>query len=165
MEEVRLAGIFWTSFAVMKQVAASNLYALRASAGGLYTLHERNDGYILVSGGDNLGYIAPAGYGSAFHVFASQSYAAVDMVCQLWVDGTRMPMTPMGQAAGTFDNLGVGDGDIAEVIHYGRQLNATEIANVSKYLGTRFGLTVAGGTAVAPDSVPGLLAWWKADSL
>ena len=38
-------------------------------------------------------------------------------------------------------------------------------ANIEKYLGTKYGITVAGGTAVEPDTVAGLQGWWKADSL
>ena len=38
-------------------------------------------------------------------------------------------------------------------------------ANIEKYLGVKYGITVAGGTAVQPDSVAGLEGWWKADSL
>jgi hypothetical protein len=56
-------------------------------------------------------------------------------------------------------------GDIAEIIMYNSALSGTDRANVEKYLGTKYGITVAGGTAVQPDSVTGLLGWWKADSL
>jgi hypothetical protein len=39
-------------------------------------------------------------------------------------------------------------------------------ANIEKYLGTKFSITVSsGGTAVSPDTVAGLLGWWKSDSL
>jgi hypothetical protein len=38
-------------------------------------------------------------------------------------------------------------------------------ANVEKYLGTKYGITVAGGTAVDPSTVAGLQGWWKADTL
>jgi hypothetical protein len=38
-------------------------------------------------------------------------------------------------------------------------------ANIEKYLGTKYGITVAGGTAVDPATIPGMLGWWKADSL
>jgi hypothetical protein len=38
-------------------------------------------------------------------------------------------------------------------------------ANIEKYLGTKYGITVAGGTAVDPSTVVGLVGWWKADSL
>jgi hypothetical protein len=37
--------------------------------------------------------------------------------------------------------------------------------NVEKYLGTKYAITVAGGSAVQPDTVAGLVGWWKADSL
>jgi hypothetical protein len=38
-------------------------------------------------------------------------------------------------------------------------------AAIEKYLGTKYGITVAGGTAKDPSIVPNLLGWWKADSL
>jgi hypothetical protein len=37
-------------------------------------------------------------------------------------------------------------------------------ANIEKYLGTKYGITVAGGTAADPSTVAGLQGWWKADS-
>ena len=42
---------------------------------------------------------------------------------------------------------------------------AGDRANIEKYLGTKYGITVAGGTAVDPSTVAGMLGWWKADSL
>jgi hypothetical protein len=38
-------------------------------------------------------------------------------------------------------------------------------ANIEKYLGTKYGITVAGGTAADPSTVAGLQGWWKADTL
>jgi hypothetical protein len=57
------------------------------------------------------------------------------------------------------------DGDLAEIIFYNTEASATDRANVEKYLGTKYAITVAGGSAVQPDTVTGLAAWWKADSL
>jgi hypothetical protein len=43
---------------------------------------------------------------------------------------------------------------------------AGDRANIEKYLGTKYGITVtSGGTAVDPSTVAGLQAWWKADTL
>lgn len=57
------------------------------------------------------------------------------------------------------------DGDIAEIILYEGTLSGTDRANIEKYLGTKYGITVAGGSAVQPDTVSGIKGWWKADSL
>jgi hypothetical protein len=42
---------------------------------------------------------------------------------------------------------------------------AGDRANIEKYLGQKYGIAVAGGTAVDPTSIPGMMAWWKADAL
>ena len=56
---------------------------------------------------------------------------------------------PVEQARDTLEPMGVSDR-----------------ANIEKYLGTKYGIAVtSGGTAVQPDTVAGLLGWWKADSL
>jgi hypothetical protein len=55
---------------------------------------------------------------------------------------------PVEQARDTLEPMTVGDR-----------------ANIEKYLGTKYGITVAGGTAADPSTVTGLLGWWKADSL
>ena len=55
---------------------------------------------------------------------------------------------PVEQARDTLEPMAVGDR-----------------ANVEKYLGTKYGITVAGGSAVDPSTVAGLVGWWKADSL
>jgi hypothetical protein len=38
-------------------------------------------------------------------------------------------------------------------------------ANIEKYLGTKYGITVPGGTAIDPSTIPGMVGWWKADSV
>ena len=55
---------------------------------------------------------------------------------------------PVEQARDTLEPMAVGDR-----------------ANIEKYLGTKYGITVAGGTAADPSTVAGLVGWWKADSL
>jgi hypothetical protein len=55
---------------------------------------------------------------------------------------------PVEQARDTLEPMAVGDR-----------------ANIEQYLGAKYGITVAGGTAVDPSTVSGLLGWWKADTL
>ena len=80
--------------------------------------------------------------------------------------------TSIGTVAtsGTFNpatktlNIGTAmSADLAELIIYNVALSATNRANIEKYLGTKYGLTVAGGSAVDPSTVTGLQGWWKTD--
>jgi hypothetical protein len=118
----------------------------------------------------NYAYVADT-YSGAFHVFTSSS-VLVNLF--LWIDGTSIT-TGGGAAANTgdFDSMGkyngstYSDGDIAEIIIYNVSLallRATDRANIEAYLGNKYGITVAGGSAVDPSTVAGLVGWWKADS-
>jgi len=162
----------WTIFTVFKPVSTSVIHASIASATAALA------GLVAVSDG-NLYIVTQGWVGSAsnawaggFHIFTTQALATG--VPLLWVDGTSASASQSpGGGVVNFDAIGnyVGnfsDGDIAEIIMYSGALTllrATDRANIEKYLGTKYGIGVAGGSAVQPDTVTGLLAWWKADSL
>ena len=91
----------------------------------------------------------------------------------LLIDGVAntSALTPSANT-GNFTTIGYdsvtptySDGDIAEIIIYNASLAGTDRQNIEKYLGTKYGITVAGGIAVDPSTVSGLEGWWKADSL
>jgi hypothetical protein len=77
--------------------------------------------------------------------------------------GGVVPFTIGGAiAAGTpqlFENS-----DKAEIIVSPTRLNGTDQANIEKFLGDKWGITVAGGTAVDPATFTGLIRW-QADAL
>jgi hypothetical protein len=111
--------------------------------------------------------------GTAFHVVTTNAPASGSLAAYL--DGTVITTGGGSPNPNTnnFTTIGSGstgpviysDGDIAEIIIYNVVLSGTDRANIEKYLGTKYGITVAGGSAVQPDTVTGLMGWWKADSL
>jgi hypothetical protein len=157
----------WTSFVVWKPVVGETAFALRGT-NSAFTGMLRNDGYYMAHCNTGQTYQPPAGFGSAFHVYAVRTGPVADH--KLWVDGAASTMVALGGGGmtGNFDRIGGGGGgsDIAEIVHYsGRTLSDAEILNISKNLGTKYGIAVAGGTDVSPIAVPGLGGWWKADSM
>lgn len=90
----------------------------------------------------------------------------------MWQDGTALSVTLAPNAYPAIDYTYLGltgtsypDCDWCEIIYYNRVLNSTERASVEKYLGTKYSLPVAGGTAADPSTISGLKGWWKADTL
>jgi hypothetical protein len=163
----------WCMFAVMKQAtAAGSVMALGGASGSdeLWGLLAANDSTVYLR--DRLGYNngtnpVPA----TFQVLTGLSSGGSKTV---WINGTSISLSGAALANSLdFTVIGYraitsplyGDGDIAEIIIYNASLSSTDRANIEKYLGTKYGITVAGGTAVQPDTVSGLVGWWKADSL
>jgi hypothetical protein len=106
---------------------------------------------------------------TAWHVLTGMSDPACGL---LWLDGTTQGGGVYGtQAIGNFDTIGEGyasfysTGDIAAVLFYDSLLSSTNRANVEKWLGNKYGITVAGGTAVDPTTIGGLKLYFQADSL
>lgn len=110
-------------------------------------------------------------FSGAFHVYAMSCTATPSI--DPYVDGILRGPTDITTAyASNFTGLGwrpfdgaCSDADIAEIIFYNSALSSTDRTNIEKNLGTKYGITVAGGTAVDPSSISGLVGWWKADSL
>jgi hypothetical protein len=103
-----------------------------------------------------------------FHVITT----TITTVGTFYVDGTNVGDLGSGAFVNSvnFTKLGIANGafstgDIAEIIVYSGIVSSTDRANIEKYLGTKYGITVAGGTAADPSTVAGLVGWWKADSL
>jgi hypothetical protein len=166
-----------TAFVVMKATASVDVYGLLTTSNDMWLPYYRADGYFLVATQVAQGYVSPPGYYSAFHIFTISNYPGPSGASSMWVDGTSVTVVPQaGGSTNLFTKIGTGPGDIAEVIYY----EVVEVAllrptpqaalpdhpNIEKYLGDKYGITVAGGgTAVQPDTVAGLKGWWKADSL
>jgi hypothetical protein len=118
-----------------------------------------------------------APYATAFHIH--RVHMGVAGPTAYITDGASIiggvgVLTPNANPGGNFNAIGAmlsgspaySDGDIAEIIVYNVNLSGlTDGPNLDKYLGTKYGITVPAGTAVQPDTIPGLVAWWKADSL
>jgi hypothetical protein len=163
----------WCVFVVMKPVSiASLLLSLRGNS-------SENPAGPLANTDSNLYAVDRGGYNrvanawsAAFHVFTADARAAADGISPvIHVDGTLQAVSA-GASANSGDFITIGysstnysDGDIAEIIIYNALIGATNRANIEKYLGTKYGISVAGGSAVQPDTVTGLSGWWKADSL
>ena len=78
---------------------------------------------------------------------------------------TTGDFTAIGYSPGTTP-VQYSNGDIAEIIVYNSFLSVPTLTNIETYLGNKYAIPVAsGGTAVDPSTVPGLIGWWKADSL
>jgi hypothetical protein len=158
----------------MKPVSAAvKLITLSSSsASNAAPLFANSDGNIYTFGTTN--YTArPNTYTGAFHVFRIRSVDITSLL--LYIDGTYPgggSTAPLART-GNFNEIGsdsttgiFGDGDIAEILHYGVTLNPTQCADLEKYLGTKYGITVAGGGSVVdPAAVSGLVGWWKADAI
>jgi hypothetical protein len=81
---------------------------------------------------------------------------------------TPTPYTGNFNALGarTFDNLlPAGSFDLAEIIFCNASLSGTDQANLEKYLGVTYGISIPSGSAVDPSTIASLQGWWKADSL
>jgi hypothetical protein len=101
---------------------------------------------------------------SGSHIFAISSSATA---WEMWIDGTGQGGAGGAYSAGGTHVIGSGsnggtlDGDIAEIIEFNRALNPTEMAAMSAYLSTKYGL--GGGTITyatwagtnAPGQTPG----------
>jgi hypothetical protein len=161
----------WTSFAVVK-VTSGNLTTI-GTLGGSST-----PSALIIDAAGNMSCGSKVDYGSfaaaasiAFHVFAVNFIPGSGYVFN--VDGNALGPN-VGAAPQNFDFNVIGragpyfsDGDIAEILFYNRsfyQIDPAGFANLQKYLGTKYGITVTGGTAVDPYTVQGLLAWYKADA-
>jgi hypothetical protein len=163
----------WTVLAVMKAASSAvklvTLASSAASSPAPLLLH--NDGHIYVLSQSSYLQVVNS-FSGAFHIFRART-ADITPSGGVYVDGT---FTTGAQAvlglSGDFNELGwdstgsnSSDGDIAELIFYNATVSLTDCANIEKYLGTKYAITVAGGSAVQPDTVTGLVGWWKADSL
>jgi hypothetical protein len=139
-----------------------------STAAGPLGILENSDGNTYWFTRENINH-ATGGYSSAFHVLSVSGTAP-----SLYIDGTvnvAVTQTPT-PFPNDFDVIGCSptnpafsDGDIAEIIFYNVALSSIDRANIEKYLGTKYGIAVAGGTAVDPSTVAGLVGWWKSDSL
>jgi hypothetical protein len=163
-------------FAVIKQASAGNkIFGIAGNSPNAFPyLLYNTDNNIFVT--DWTGYTSTSvGVGGpgpptfGFHVLTSISTAGTLAVR---VDGAGV-LTALGALAntGNFASIGYenvtpayGDGDVAEIILYNVDVSTPNLQGIEKYLGTKYGITVAGGTAVDPLTVTGLVAWWKADS-
>lgn len=157
----------WTIFAVAK--VASSSVDLTGLAGGSGTglpraawLEHTTGSLATVFGGNAYKVTATI---ASFHVFTMST------VSGLAVDGTTGGGFWFGGtgADANFDAIGrsaanYSDGDIAELIIYNIALSGTDRANIEKYLGTKYAITVAGGTSALPNTVANLKGWWKADA-
>lgn len=171
-------GLPWAVFAVMKQAsAASTMTSLigNASPGLPLSAYPTNDGvtmYAANRGGYNV-YTSPS---VAFHVYAAGSSGDFTVNLAVRIDGTPLSINTNVSSANTGDFAFIGwngppsapgytDGDLAEVLIYTIAISPANIQNIEKYLGTKYAITVAGGTNIDPTTVPGLVGWWKADAL
>jgi hypothetical protein len=163
-------------FAVMKATGPTvKLVGLiGATAGGLFMPLELDNGNTYIC--DRLAVYTPTvvvDLTTAFHVITGQT--TTTPTGAIYVDGgANLVATAGGAAVNSNDFVAIGyravdslysNGDIAELVIYNGAVGLTDQRNIEKYLGTKYGITVAGGTAVSPDTVTGLVGWWKADSL
>jgi hypothetical protein len=163
----------WRVFAVMQHATAAGIGSLEGSDGGNPRgplIDSSNLTYIF----SRDGYMVTASPMSAgWHVIDGIYVGSLAGQHFIGVDGTSVGSGTLNALpnSGDFTTIGYenstpayGDGDIAEIIIYAAALSPTDDANINKYLGDKYGITVAGGgTAVQPDTVTGLVGWWKAD--
>jgi hypothetical protein len=110
-------------------------------------------------------------YSSAFHVILGSTDGAGAFTIRVdGADKTKVVTALVG--TGDFSTIGwrstgplYSDGDIAEIVFYNTGLSGTDVQNLEKGLGVKYGISVVAGSAVQPDTVAGLQGWWKADSL
>jgi hypothetical protein len=156
----------YTIFAVIKAINTTTaLFTLSTGIGTPpFALLEYTDGGVY-NYGRSTGESFAGTWANAWHVLSTLQPGGG--TCSGYIDGVVGIGTPgaVGPYLFDFGKLGNGDGDIAEVIFYNVTLSGTNRANIEKYLGTKYAISVAGGSAVQPDTVTGLVAWWKADSL
>lgn len=160
-----------TVIAVMRPTATGILAAMAGYPGRQITAPLANFPDNNLYGTDRVFYQFeswPVLWNGSFHVATAMLGNGNAGNYNLWVDGTSTS-TGGGGAGSTNDWNAIGstdsDGDLAEILFYNVLLSTTDRANLEKGLGTKYGVTVAGGTAVDPTTVVGLQGWWKADSL
>jgi hypothetical protein len=162
-------GVALTCFVVMRMtVGGGSMYSLGSSTG---------DGSFgpIFFGSLTYGGVAGSAVQTSFSYDIVQHIHTMSwdsVTYSQFVDGTALTIvTGFTLTAGPIDQIGRRttapcDGLIAEIILYQPQLSTTDRANIEKYLSTKYGIAVtSGGTAVQPDTVTGLKAWFKADSL
>ena len=162
----------WTIFAVLKGAGTSvALYCLGGSASGPIGILENSDAKTYFADQANIFPNSGGSYAGAFHVMTAQ--AAGGGVAHLWGNGiSDAPSAGALVSSGNFSGIGwqpgtttYSDGDIAEILIYNNAVGSTDRMNIEAYLGTKYGISVAGGSVIDPTTVAGLKGWWKADSL
>jgi hypothetical protein len=161
----------WTVFSVVSRPNTSSVLQTIAgiAAQGANGLLIHSDDHIYFQ--DRTGVMnTSVPTGAAFHVITTNMQ--IGSAGFVYLDGTSLATSfGVSPQTGNFDNIGArqtpiySDGDMAEIIIYNANLSGTDRANIEKYLGTKYAITVAGGSAVQPDTVTGIKGWWKADSL
>jgi hypothetical protein len=164
----------WIVFAVMKRATGSSrIDSLdgNAASGVPFGVANLSDGSALLFSRE--GFLGGAGVSTAFHIFCGIYGGSGAGFHFVLADGVNLGGTlNLSANAGNFVSIGYdsitptyGDGDIAEIIIYAAAISGTDRQNIEKYLGTKYAITVPGGSVVQPDTVSGLVGWWKADSL
>jgi hypothetical protein len=165
----------WTMFAVTKMGSGPYLSVigqdLNTSSYPPSTLVLGTDGNINAGSKIDYGYYAGSGFGVAPHVFTVNFIPGTGYWIRM--DGNAFGPGVTGLVS-NFDFNAIGragtlysGGDMAEIIFYRKtfyNIDVPSAANIEKYLGTKYGITVAGGTAVDPFTIQGLQGWWKADA-
>ena len=170
-----ISGAFpWIVFAVMKRATgADRIDSLDGSDTGAPRGPLANSD-TFVYGFSREGWVRTTGAVSvAFHIIEMIHAGAGGGNHFTLVDGTADTSAfTAGVNSGNFTTIGYDsvtptycNGDIAEIIIYAAAISGTDRQNIEKYLGTKYGITVPAGSAVQPDTVAGLMGWWKADSL
>jgi hypothetical protein len=175
------AGGQWLLIVVCKKPTASlNLATLiGAGAGGPFTAYFASDGQCYWSDPSNVLYATATGITTGYHVWSTNN--AGGGFGELCIDGTSMGRSTAAQGGiPNFTSFGgrVGggsDGDIVEAIFCNALLMAREFPsqqaslaqnNLEKWLGIKYGITVAGpGVSQDPATQSAVVGWWKADSL
>jgi hypothetical protein len=165
----------WIVFSVMKQATSGRLDALDGNAAGGTPhgifLDTANNAYVWSHYGWQPTSSALA---AGFHILEGICSGPTAGAHFILSDGASVGNGTLNSSAnsGNYTTIGYDsitptycDGDIAELIIYAAALSGTDRQNIEKYLGTKYGITVPAGTAVQPDTVTGLMGWWKADSL
>ena len=161
----------WCAFVVLKPlISSSPMLVLTSGAGPGHPMSLYFTGSSLLWSDRDTYKTSSIAEPTGFHVVTTNAPASGSLAA--YVDGGADISVGSGAnpAPNNFSVIGSGaslytDGDIAEIIIYNATLSGTDRANIEKYLGTKYGITVAGGSAVQPDTVTGLKGWWKADSL
>jgi hypothetical protein len=164
----------WMVFIVSKHVAGVRLDSLSGNDGG----QPRGP---LIDTGNNVYVFSRDGYmncsspmSTGWHVVSgivSGSLAAQHFIV---VDGTSAGTGTLTASpnSGNFTTIGYDsitpaycDGDIAEIVIYNAPIPTINQRGIEKYLGDKYGISVASGTATRPDTIAGIVSWWKSDSL
>jgi hypothetical protein len=170
-------GSAWYCFAVMKQ--ASNATSMGSLVGNAAPglplcafLIDTSTGLYIANRG---GYGVFAIPSIAFHILVTAATGDALGNVSLRTDGVNVTIgsTIASASSGNFGYLGYngngtptyGEGDIAEVLFYNLALTGTDVQNIEKYLGTKYGISVPAGSVIDPNSLSGLTGWWKADAI